>query len=84
MVCGSDLGPALEGETLRSGAGREWFSEHIDSIYQEAYEPIPNANHGAGIFTNMYPNKIIQMSVNTPYMEHMGMRGFSLRDGEKM
>ena len=29
--------------------------------------------HGAGIFTNIYPNEITQMSVNIPYMEHMGM-----------
>jgi hypothetical protein len=65
MVRGSDSGPALEGETLRSGAGREWFSEHIDSIYQEAYEPIPNANHGAGIFTNMYPKNHSNVSKYT-------------------
>ena len=25
-----------------------------------------------GIFTNSYPNKITQMLVNIPYMEHMG------------
>jgi hypothetical protein len=38
----------------------------------DSIEKHPYANHGAGIFTNICPNKITQMSVNIPYMEHLG------------
>ena len=38
----------------------------MKSAVRQAWVQYPNANHGAGIFTNIYPNKITQLQVHIP------------------